>query len=80
MVTTRDVEQLRLRRERVGLSLRAVSRSAHVHHAYLSRVERGLTPVSAAQMARIERALVEAAIASVLDRRSLVDIVEALVR
>jgi methylphosphotriester-DNA--protein-cysteine methyltransferase len=78
MVTTRDVEQLRLRRQRVGLSLRAVSRSAHVHHAYLP--ERGLTPVSAAQMARIERALVEAAIASVLDRRSLVDIVEALVR
>jgi len=80
MVTTSEIGQLRLRRQRVGLSLRVVARAASVDHAYLSRVERGQTPVSAGQLARIERALIEAAIASALDRPSLIDVVEELVR
>ena len=80
MVTERDLDRLRTRRERVGLSLRALSRAAGVDHAYLSRLERGQAPVSAVQLERLERALIEAALGTVLDRPSLVDVVRELTR
>jgi transcriptional regulator with XRE-family HTH domain len=78
--TSARAAQLRTRRERAGLSVRAVSRTAGVSHSYVSRVERGLAPVSTGQMARLEAALLRAAMRAALDRPALVDVIEELVQ
>ncbi len=80
MGTTGPAAQLRTRRERAGISVRAVSRTAGVSHSYVSGVERGLAPVSTGQMARLEAALLKATMRAALDRPALVDVIEELVR